>query len=214
MSYYTGPIFEIEFPGFSGSGGGGGRYDDLVGMFTGQASLPVALAWAWSASCCSWRNATCSPHGWPASRRCWSRSLTRPRPAPRFRLATALRGAGLRVDLYPDQDRYGKQFKYAEERQIRYAALVSPREVEAGVVAVKDLVSGEQVDVPGPTVADWLAERVDDYERVKAVHPLSYYFDRAVQSVPRNSHIARERPRPAASTRSRCISRRCPSGKA
>src|SRR5690606_41104765 len=36
LSYYTGPIFEIEIPGLSGSGGGGGRYDDLVGMFSGQ----------------------------------------------------------------------------------------------------------------------------------------------------------------------------------
>ncbi len=37
LSYYTGPIYEIEFVGLSGSGGGGGRYDDLVGMFLGQA---------------------------------------------------------------------------------------------------------------------------------------------------------------------------------
>ena len=71
-----------------------------------------------------------------------------------------LRRAGLRVDLYPDQDRYGKQFKYAEERGIRYVALVSPREVEAGVVAVKDLTTGEQVDLPGPAVAEWLLARV------------------------------------------------------
>ena len=40
FSYYTGPIFEIEFPGFSGSGGGGGRYDNLIGMFSGQ-SIPA-----------------------------------------------------------------------------------------------------------------------------------------------------------------------------
>ena len=51
------------------------------------------------------------------------------------------------MDVYPDFDRYGKQFKYAEERGIRYALLLSPAEVEAGVVAVKDLVSGEQADV-------------------------------------------------------------------
>ena len=62
-------------------------------------------------------------------------------------LAQRLRAAGMRVDLYPETDRYGKQFKYAEERGIRYAALLSPRELEAGVVAVKDLVSGEQVEV-------------------------------------------------------------------
>ena len=36
LSYYTGPIFEIKFPDLSGSGGGGGRYDDLIGMFSGQ----------------------------------------------------------------------------------------------------------------------------------------------------------------------------------
>ena len=75
-------------------------------------------------------------------------------------LAHRLRQAGLRVDLYPDTDRYGKQFKYAEERQIRFAVLLSPREAEAGVVAVKDLVSGEQVDVPAEDVPAWLLARV------------------------------------------------------
>ncbi len=60
------------------------------------------------------------------------------------------------MDLYPDNDRYGRQFKYADERQIRYAALLSPRELEAGVVAIKDLAGGEQTDVPAPQVAEWL----------------------------------------------------------
>jgi len=62
-------------------------------------------------------------------------------------LAYELRAAGLRTDLYPEPDRYGRQFKYGEERRIRYALLLSPREIEAGVVAIKDLVSGEQVEV-------------------------------------------------------------------
>jgi histidyl-tRNA synthetase len=78
-----------------------------------------------------------------------------------LQLAHQLRGAGLRVDLYPDQDRYGRQFKYGEERQIRYAALLSPREIDAGVVAIKDLVSGEQVDVPSGEVVEWLKARVE-----------------------------------------------------
>ena len=73
-----------------------------------------------------------------------------------MKLARDLRAAGLRVDLYPDNDRYGRQFKYAEDRRIRYAALISPRELEAGVVAIKDLVTGEQVDVPAADVATWL----------------------------------------------------------
>ena len=76
--------------------------------------------------------------------------------AASFHLACDLRAAGLRVDLYPDTDRYGKQFKYAEERGIRHVVLLSQREVDAGVVAVKDLVSGEQVDVPAGEIVTWL----------------------------------------------------------
>jgi histidyl-tRNA synthetase len=75
-------------------------------------------------------------------------------------LAQRLRNAGLRVDLYPDVDRYGRQFKYAEERGIRYALLLSPREIGAGVVAVKDLVSGEQIDVAADEVSGWLQGKV------------------------------------------------------
>ena len=81
-------------------------------------------------------------------------------PLYRFRTAMQLRAAGLRVDLYPDQDRFGKQFKYAEERGIRYAVLVSPRELEAGVVAIKDLLTGEQVDVAPGEAATWREKRV------------------------------------------------------
>jgi histidyl-tRNA synthetase len=78
-----------------------------------------------------------------------------------FRLACELRDAGLRVDLYPDGDRYGKQFKYAEERGIRFVALLSPRELEAGVIAVKDIVSGAQVDVPAGEIVGWLQRSVE-----------------------------------------------------
>ncbi len=75
-------------------------------------------------------------------------------------LARTLRRSGLRVDLYPDTDRYGRQFKYAEERGIRYAALVSPRELEEGVVAVKDLVTGDQEDVPQDMLSSWLVSQL------------------------------------------------------
>ena len=78
-----------------------------------------------------------------------------------FRLAHELRRAGLRVDLYPQlKDSYGKQFKYADERRIRYALLASPREVEAGVVAVKNLATGEQVDVPQGEIVAHLQQRL------------------------------------------------------
>jgi histidyl-tRNA synthetase len=75
-------------------------------------------------------------------------------------LASRLRAAGLQVDLYPDAGGYGRQFKYAEARGIPYAALIGPREVAAGVVAMKDLATGAQEDVPADDVAPWVARRL------------------------------------------------------
>ncbi len=160
LSYYTGPIFEIEFPGLSGSGGGGGRYDDLVGMFSGQAIPACGFSLGLERILLIMEERAMFPLRLAGQPQVLVTQYDEATANAAFRLATQLRAAGLRVDLYPDQDRFGKQFKYAEERGIRYAALISPREVEAGVVAVKDLTSGEQMDLATDAVADWLAERV------------------------------------------------------
>ncbi len=58
-----------------------------------------------------------------------------------------MRNAGLRVDFYPDLDNLGRQFRYAEERNIPFALLLGGNELAAGTVTVKDLVSGEQAPV-------------------------------------------------------------------
>jgi histidyl-tRNA synthetase len=55
-----------------------------------------------------------------------------------------LRGAGLRVDLYPDADKLGKQFKYASARGIPFVAVIGDEERARGEVSIKDLRSGEQ----------------------------------------------------------------------
>ena len=161
LSYYTGPIFEIEFPGLSGSGGGGGRYDDLVGMFSGQTIPACGFSLGLERIILIMEERGMFPARLATQPQVLVTQFDDSTVAASLALAHRLRVAGLRVDLYPDNDRYGKQFKYAEERGIRYAALLSPREREAGVVAVKDLVSGEQVDVPAGEVVEWLRQAID-----------------------------------------------------
>lgn len=161
LSYYTGPIFEIEFPGFSGSGGGGGRYDELVGMFSGQSIPSCGFSLGLERILMLMEEQNMFPPRLAGQPQVLVTLFDEASTPASLQLAHQLRGAGLRVDLYPDPDRYGRQFKYAEERQIRYAALVSPREIDAGVVAIKDLVSGEQVDVPSGEVVEWLKARVE-----------------------------------------------------
>jgi len=160
LSYYTGPIFEIEFPGLSGSGGGGGRYDDLVGMFSGQTIPACGFSLGLERIILIMEERSMFPARLSTQPQVLVTMFDASTVAASLALAQQLRAAGLRVDLYPDNDRYGKQFKYAEERGIRFAALISPRELVAGVVAVKDLISGEQVEIPAGGVTEWFAERV------------------------------------------------------
>jgi histidyl-tRNA synthetase len=160
LSYYTGPIFEIEFPGLSGSGGGGGRYDDLVGMFLGQTIPSCGFSLGLERILLLMEERNMFPARLASQPQMLVTQYDDATAGASFQLAMQLRRAGYRVDLYPDQDRFGKQFKYAEERGIRYALLVSPREVAAGVVAVKDLVSGEQVEVRAGEIEGWLRDKI------------------------------------------------------
>ncbi len=161
LSYYTGPIFEIEFPGLSGSGGGGGRYDELVGMFSGQSIPACGFSLGLERVILIMEEQGMFPARLAGQPQVLVTLFDEASLPATLALTHQLRGAGLRVDLYPDPDRYGRQFKYADERGIRYAVLLSPREIDAGVVAVKDLVSGDQVDVPARDIAAWLLQRVE-----------------------------------------------------
>lgn len=160
LSYYTGPIFEIEFPGFSGSGGGGGRYDGLIGMFSGQSIPACGFSLGLERVILMMEEHGMFPARLDTQPQLLVTQFDEKTAAASLALAHQLRKAGLRVDLYPQIDRYGKQFKYADDRKIRYAALVSPRELSAGVVAVRDLVSGEQVEVLQGDLVAWLRERL------------------------------------------------------
>ena len=161
LSYYTGPIFEIEFPGFAGSGGGGGRYDELVGMFSGQSMPSCGFSLGLERILLLLEEQKMFPARLAGQPQILVTLFDEATIAPSLQLAHELRSVGLRVDVYPDPDCYGRQFKYGEDRQIRYAVLLSPREIEAGVVAVKDLVTGSQEDVAASDVVRWLAERVE-----------------------------------------------------
>src|SRR5207302_6859495 len=69
-------------------------------------------------------------------------------------LATELRKNGLRIDLYPEADKLGKQFKYASSRGIPLVAIIGDDERARGEVAIKEMLSGEQRSVSRHQVAD------------------------------------------------------------
>lgn len=156
LSYYTGPIFEIRVADLAGSLGGGGRYDNLVGMFLGRRipacgfSLGLERIIVVMEERGMLGDAGTSVDVMVAV---WDESLV----PEAIALAGELRAAGLRVDLFPDIDKVGKQFKYANGRGYPVVAIVGPDEAAAGTVTLKTLETGGQRQVPRADVAQQIA---------------------------------------------------------
>jgi len=149
LSYYTGAIMEIAVADLPGSLGGGGRYDNLIGMFLGEdvpacgfslglerilvvmterGMFPASVAGAASDVLVTQWNAGGAGDA--------------------LALAAELREAGLRVEVYPDADKLGKQFKYASARGVPFVLVVGEDEAARGEVTIKDMRTGEQRSVP------------------------------------------------------------------
>jgi histidyl-tRNA synthetase len=151
LSYYTGPIFEIRVADLAGSLGGGGRYDNLVGMFSGEnvpasgISLGLERILVVMAERNMFPEAVVST---PADVMVvqWFANRTNLYLA----FATELRQSGLRVELYPDAPvddgkKVGdKQFKYASARGIPYVAVIGADELANDTVTIKNMKTGEQ----------------------------------------------------------------------
>jgi histidyl-tRNA synthetase len=153
LSYYTGAIMEISISGI-GSLGGGGRYDNLVGMFLGNDVPACGFSLGLERIIVVMTERNMFPESLVASPAdvmvsVWNESSMTEAVA----LAHELRGQSLRVDLYPEADKLGKQFKYAAARGISFVAVCGDDERARGEVALKDLRSGEQRNVKRDEVA-------------------------------------------------------------
>lgn len=158
LSYYTGPIYEIEFPSLSGSGGAGGRYDDLIGMFSNRSIPACGFSLGLERILLIMEERGLFPQQLAGQPEVLVTNFDRETLAENVALAQTLRQAGLRVDLYPDNDNLGRQFRYAEDRNIPVALLLGGDEVAAGTVTVKNLINGEQETVARAKVADHLSQ--------------------------------------------------------
>jgi histidyl-tRNA synthetase len=145
LSYYTGAIMEIRVRDLAGSLGGGGRYDNLVGMFLGQDVPACGFSLGLERILVVMSEREMFPSTVGSSRAdvmvaIWNEDFI----PESIRLAHELRAAGLRVDLYPEADKLGKQFKYASSLGVPFVAVLGDHERARGEVAIKDMRTGEQ----------------------------------------------------------------------
>ncbi len=158
LSYYTGAIFEIVVPDYSGSIAGGGRYDGLIGMF-GKEEIPaVGLSLGLERILMIMEERGMFPDGLPSNPADVMVTIWNDETVPEcLELAEELRKRNLRVLVYPQADKLGKQFKYADQIGVPFVCVLGENEIADRTVTVKNLRSGIQDTVPRAKVVDLLA---------------------------------------------------------
>ncbi|MBA3242674.1 MAG: ATP phosphoribosyltransferase regulatory subunit, partial [Acidobacteria bacterium] len=149
LSYYTGAIMEVSVPDLAGSLGGGGRYDNLVGMFSGKDVPACGFSLGLERIVVVMTEREMFPPTLAAAAAdvmvtVWNEESI----GDSLALAGELRMAALRVDVYPEADKLGKQFKYASSRGVPFVIVIGDEERKRGEVTLKNMTTGEQQTLP------------------------------------------------------------------
>jgi len=157
LLYYTGTVFEAWEVGgeIRRSILGGGRYDNLLAAVGGDSLPAVGFAMGDVVITLLLEKYGLLPHDLyvnPAP--VLVTVFDKERQLASLGLAAKLRSAGLKVVVYPEAAKLGKQFKYADRIGAKVTLVLGPDEVEKGQVAVKNLMSGEQIIVAQDAVID------------------------------------------------------------
>jgi histidyl-tRNA synthetase len=163
LGYYTGPVFEAELtftiaddkgrPRQFGSVAGGGRYDDLVRRFTGQAVPATGVSIGVDRLLAALRAKGRAAQGAPGP--VVVTVMDRDRMADYMAMAADLRRAGIRAEVYLGNPKnFGNQLKYADRRQSPVAVIRGGDEAAKDTVILKDLILGARI-AAGASLEEW-----------------------------------------------------------
>lgn len=145
LSYYTGAIMEIQVRDLSGSLGGGGRYDELIGMFSREPVPACGFSLGLERIIFVMSERNMFPVNLVRSPAEVMVAIWQGEAKDALSLATELRAQGLRVDVYPDcGSKLGTQISFASKRSIPFVAFIGAEERDKGLVVLKNLKSGQQ----------------------------------------------------------------------
>lgn len=145
LNYYTGAIFEVKALDFAiGSICGGGRYDNLTGIFGLPDMSGVGISFGADRIYDVLQGLDKFPAGLKSATTLLFANMGTDEVRYVLPVAKALRERGVAVEVYPDSSKLKKQFDYADRKAIPFLSITGGNEMEAGQVNVKNLVSGEQ----------------------------------------------------------------------
>lgn len=146
LNYYTGAIFEVKANegSLQSSIAGGGRYDDLTGIFGLKDMSGVGISFGADRIHDVLLELEKFPAELGSSTRVLFANFGENEALHCLKLLRQVREAGIAAELYPDAVKMAKQFKYADDKGIPYVAIIGENEMKQGIVTVKEMKSGEQ----------------------------------------------------------------------
>ena len=145
LNYYTGAIFEVKALDVQiGSITGGGRYDNLTGIFGMPGISGVGISFGIDRIFDVLNQLDAYPQAITTATQLLFVNFGEAEAAYAMKALAAVRQAGIRAEIYPDAAKMKKQMQYANARQIPYVALAGESEIAAGTFTLKDMKTGEQ----------------------------------------------------------------------
>ncbi len=145
LNYYTGAIFEVKVHDVKmGSICGGGRYDDLTGLFGLSGLSGVGISFGADRIYDVLNELNLYPQDIENRVEVLFANFGDQEAQEALKLAKQLRQLGVCCDLYPSPTKMQKQFKYADQIQVKYVAIIGEEELKNQVIQLKDMQSGEQ----------------------------------------------------------------------
>jgi len=163
LSYYTGAIMEVSHPDLAGSLGGGGRYDNLIGMFSGRDVPACGFSLGLERIIVVMSEREMFPSeveraGADVLVTIWDEAAM----PDALALARLLRAGDIRADVYPEAGKVKNQLKYASARGVRFVTIAGPDERERGEVSLKDLRTGEQQTLARERIAEAIRTNLEN----------------------------------------------------
>jgi len=158
LNYYTGAIFEVSAPKevAMGSIGGGGRYDDLTGIFGLRNMSGVGISFGLDRIALVIEELNLFPETVLATSKAMFINFGDKEALYSMKAVAKLRANNIKVELYPDNTKIGKQFQHADKRGIPFAVLVGDEEMKNQEYTLKNLATGEQQKVDFATLVTLL----------------------------------------------------------
>jgi len=153
LNYYTGAIFEVKTNEVAmGSIGGGGRYDDLTGMFGLKGLTGVGISFGADRIYDVMEELNLFPAATSQSTQVLICCFDKEGEKYALPLLLQLRSNDIYVELYPAGAKIKKQMEYANNKQIPYTIVIGSDEMQSGLLTFKDMTSGEQEKLSGADI--------------------------------------------------------------